>query len=146
MRAKLCWWNLFRSLWSSGTRNPLVAEESLSQALGCTLISFTIVNKENYSFNFVLSLFHVSWFDEYFLLNTPYIVYLTCHIYMYNIVLGEFALCRWRRCIPESFWKEADQEKANLGSTVDNQVSPTYLPISFMYFKADCLQVLEVHW
>ena len=27
--------------WSSGTHNPLAAEESLSQALGCTLISFT---------------------------------------------------------------------------------------------------------
>ena len=27
--------------WSSRTQIPLVAEESLSQALGCTLISFT---------------------------------------------------------------------------------------------------------
>ena len=52
--------------WSSITQSPLVVEESLFQALGYTLISFTIVNKENSSSNFVLSLFHVSWFDEYF--------------------------------------------------------------------------------
>ena len=45
--------------WSRKTQNPLVAEDYLFQALGCTLISFTIVNKENYSSNFVLSLFHV---------------------------------------------------------------------------------------
>ena len=31
--------------WSSRTHNPLVAEESLFQALGCTLISFTILIK-----------------------------------------------------------------------------------------------------
>ena len=41
-------------------QNPLDVEESLFQALGCTLISFTVVNKENSSSNFVLSLFHVS--------------------------------------------------------------------------------------
>ena len=64
-RAKLCWWSLFRSLWSSGTQNPLVAEESLSQALGCNLNLFTIVNKENPSSICVLNVFHVSWFDEY---------------------------------------------------------------------------------
>ena len=63
--AKLCWWYLFRSLWSSGTQNPLVVEESLSQALGCNINSFTIVNKENHSSKFVLNVFHVSWFDEY---------------------------------------------------------------------------------
>ena len=64
-RAKLCCRCLFRSLWSSGTQNPLVAEESLSQALGCNLNSFTIVNKENPSSKCVLNVFHVLWFDEY---------------------------------------------------------------------------------
>ena len=131
-RAKLCWWYLFRSIWSSRTQNPLVVEESLFQALGCTLISFTIVNKENPSSNFVLSHFHVSWFDEYLWLSTLYIVYLTCHIYMHKFVLGGFALCRWRRCIPESFGEEVEQEKSKLGSTAVNQVSPFYLPISFL--------------
>ena len=51
--------------WSIRTQNPLVAEESLFQELGCTLISFTIVNKDNPSSNFVLSLFHVTWFVKY---------------------------------------------------------------------------------
>ena len=54
----------------------------MSQVLGCNLNLFTIVNKETSSSNFVLSLFHVSWFDEYFLLSTLYIVHLTCHIYI----------------------------------------------------------------
>ena len=35
-----------------------------------------IVNKENYSSNFVLSLFHVLGFDEYIWLSTIYVVYL----------------------------------------------------------------------
>ena len=65
-RAKLCWWYIFKSIWSSRNQSPLVVEDSLFQVLGCTLISFTIVNKENSSSNFVLSLFHVSLFDEYF--------------------------------------------------------------------------------
>ena len=39
-RAKLCWWIVYRSLWSSETQNPLVAEEFLSQTLGCNLNSF----------------------------------------------------------------------------------------------------------
>ena len=52
--------------WSSRTQSPLVVEESLFQALGCTFISFTIVNKENPSSNFVLSLFHVLWLMNIF--------------------------------------------------------------------------------
>ena len=64
-RAKLCWWCLFISLWSSITQNPLVAEKFLSQALGCNMNSFTIVNKENPSSKCVLNVFHVLWFDEY---------------------------------------------------------------------------------
>ena len=62
-----------------------------------------IVNKEDYFSNFVLSLFHVLGFDKYMWLSTIYVVYLTCYIYMYKIVLGEFSLRRWRRCIPEIF-------------------------------------------
>ena len=45
----------------------------------------------------------------------------------------------WRRNIPESFGGEAEREKTKLGSTIVNQVSTFYLPISFLYFKADCL-------
>ena len=41
-----------------------------------------IVNKENSSSNFVLSLFHVLGFDEYILLSTIYIVYLTYYIHV----------------------------------------------------------------
>ena len=51
--------------WSSTTQSPLVVEESLSQKLGCTLISFTD-NKENSSSNLVLSLFHVLWLMNIF--------------------------------------------------------------------------------
>ena len=51
--------------WSSRNQSPLVAEESLSHKLGCTLISFTD-NKENSSSNLVLSLFHVLWLMNVF--------------------------------------------------------------------------------
>ena len=146
LKAKLCWWSLFKSLWSSGTQNPLVAEESLSQELGCNLNSFIIVNKENPSSTCVLNVFHVSWFDEYLWLSTLCIVYLTCYIYMYKLSLWGFSLYRWRRNIPESFGGEAEWEKTKLGSTVVNQVSPSYLLVSFLYFKVDFLQVLRVHW
>ena len=50
---------------SNRTQNHLVAEESLFQALGCNLISFTISNKENPYSKSVMNIFHVSWFDEY---------------------------------------------------------------------------------
>ena len=83
-RAKLCWWYLFRSLWSSRTQNPLVAEESLFK-----LNSFTIVNKENHYSKCVLNIFHISWFDEYLWLSTLYTVYLTCPIYMYKLALED---------------------------------------------------------
>ena len=145
-RAKLWWWCLLRSLWSSRTQNPLVAEESLFQALGCNLNSLTIVNKENPYSKCVLNVFHVSWFDEYLWLSTLYTIYLTFHIYMYKFALGGFSLCRWRRCIPERFGEERSGEKTKLGSTVVNQVSPPYLPVSFLYFKVDFLQFLRVCW
>ena len=38
----------------------------------------------------MLSLFHVLGFDEYISLSTIYVVYLTCHIYMYKILFGGF--------------------------------------------------------
>ena len=41
---------------------------------------------------------------------------------------------------------EAEREKTKLGSTVVNQVSLLYLPIYFLYFKADCMQFLRVRW
>ena len=47
LERKVILWIVYRSLWSSGTQNPLVAEDSLSQALGCNLNSFIIANKEN---------------------------------------------------------------------------------------------------
>ena len=53
-----------------------------------------IVNKDNSSSNIVLSLFSCIMVDEYIRLCTRYIVYLTSYIYMYNILLGEFSLCR----------------------------------------------------
>ena len=127
-------------------RIPLVAEESLFQVLGCNLISFTIVNKENPYSKCVLNVFHVSWFDEYLWLSTLYIVYLTCHIYMYDILFGRFSLCRWRRCIPESFEEEAEQKKLRLGSTIVNRVSLSYLLLSFLDFQVDCLEYLRVCW
>ena len=73
-----------------------------------------IVNKENSSSNFVLSLFHVLGFDECIWLSTIYIVYLTHHIYMYKFVLGEFSLCRWRRCIPEIFGEKQSGRRQSL--------------------------------
>ena len=41
--------------------------------------------------------------DKYIWSSTIYVIYLTCHIYMYKFALREFSLCRWRRCIPEIF-------------------------------------------
>ena len=130
-RAKLCWWSLFRSLWSSGTHNPLVVEESLSQALGCNLNSFIIVNKENPSSICVLNVFHVSWFDEYLWLSTLYMIYLTCFIYMYHLALGGFVLDRWRRNIPKGFGGEQEWKRTNPGSNTVYQVSLFYPLISF---------------
>ena len=52
--------------------------------------------------------------DEYIWLCTRYIVYLTCNIYMYKIVLGEFALCRWRRCIPRNFGEKQSGRRLSL--------------------------------
>ena len=133
-RANLCWLCLSRSIWSNGTQNPLIAKESLSQALGCNLYSFTIVNKENHSSKCVLNVFHVSSFNEYLWLSTLYMIYLTCSIYMYNLALGGFALYRWRRNIPEGFGGEAKCKRTKLGSTVVNRVSLFYPFVSFLYF------------
>ena len=71
---------------------------------------------------------------------------ITCSIYMYKLALGGFSLYRLRRNIPERFGGEAEREKTKLGSTVVNRVSPSYLPVSFLYFKVDFLQVLRVRW
>ena len=57
--------DFIQNIWSSETQNPLVAEESLSQALGCNLNLFTIVNKENPSSICALNVFHALLFDEY---------------------------------------------------------------------------------
>ena len=65
LESKVMLVDYYRSLWSSGTQNPLVVEESLFQASGCNFTSFTIVNKENPYSKCVLNVFHVSWFDEY---------------------------------------------------------------------------------
>ena len=39
--------DFIQNLWITETQNPLVAEESLSQALGCNLNSFIVDNKKN---------------------------------------------------------------------------------------------------
>ena len=42
---------------------------------------------------------------------------------------------------PWKLWREAEQEKIKLGSTIVNQVSQYFLPIPFPFSgKADCLQ------
>ena len=55
-------------------------------------------------------MYHVWWI--FFI--TLYIVHLTCHIYIYKIVLGEFSLCRWRRCIPENFGEKQSGRRQSL--------------------------------
>ena len=62
----------------SGNQNPLVAEESLSQELGCNMNSFIIVNKENPSSVCVLNVSHVLWFDKCLCFSILYMIYLTC--------------------------------------------------------------------
>ena len=62
-RENLCWWYIFKVLEqqnseSFGGRGVLVS--------GVGLYSYLIVNKENYSSNIVLSLFHVSWLMNIF--------------------------------------------------------------------------------
>ena len=52
--------------------------------------------------------------DEYIWLSIIYIVYLTCHIYIYKMVLGEFSLCRWKRCIPKNFGEKQRGRRSSL--------------------------------
>ena len=60
------------------TQNPLVVEESLSQALGCNLNFLIIVNKENPSSICILNVFHVLWFHKCLCFSILYMIYLTC--------------------------------------------------------------------
>ena len=107
--------------------------------------SLLLIKRGPYS-KCVLNIFHVSLFDEYFLLITLYIVHLTCNIYMYKIVLGGFTLCRWRRCIPESFGEEHSGRRQSLDQpSLIGWVHHIFL-FPFFTLKSDCLQFLRVSW
>ena len=92
----------------------MVAEESLSQALGCNLNYFIIVNKDNPSSICVLNVFHILWFDKHLCFSILYMIYLTqLYIYMYHLVSGRLALDRRRRSNLEDFGAKAEQKRTS---------------------------------
>ena len=69
-----------------------------------------LVNKENSSSNLVLILCHVYWFNEYFRLCYLCDFHLTSDIYMHEILLEVFALCRWRSTSLEALERSRARE------------------------------------
>ena len=51
--------------------------------------------------------------NEFIWLSVWYIVHLTYHIYMHEILLEGFALCRWKRCIPGSFGEKRSERRSS---------------------------------
>ena len=130
-REKLCCWILYRSLWSSGTQNPLAAEESLSQALGCNLNSFIIVNKENPSSICVLNVSHILWFDKYLCFSILYTIYLT---WLYICIILYLKIDSWqvKEKHPWRLWRRsrAEEDKAR----IDRHVSSESILSSYFLF------------